>query len=486
MSELKTDNYKKMIWHITKREIYDNLNSLRFALTTVLLIALMVTNAVRHLREHPQRVQEYQGAVIESLNRLTAHADGSLYKLAQYGPGNFYKKPSPLHFCANGGESLLPDTVKVGKPPVFATDSDDNVLLEGIWSLSYPDANLQNKNVGPDVSQVDWAFIIGYVLSLIALLFTFDAFSGERERGTLRLMLANSVPRHTVLIGKFLGALLSISIPFILAVLMNLLLISTANAVHLTTEAWGRLGLIFFLALLYTSLFVALGLLISTRAQRSAVSLMILLLTWVTFVVFMPSTLASIASGFSPAVSFDEFWKQRNPVQENLWDKYEKWLWSSKLDDDTLRAKSEFYTEHVEREERRHEERLKYRTSQVHRAHAIASISPATLLQHLIEAFAGTGFERHLQFAGNVQRYAHQFREFIVDTDRGDPESLHIIGIREGMSQQSINSKSVPRFEDTLSLSQDFNAAAMEILLLALFVVVLLSGAYLAFVRVEV
>ena len=474
------------MWHITKREIYDNLNSLRFALTTVLLLALMVTNAVRHLREHPKRVQRYQDAVTESLDRLNARADDSLYKLAQYGPGNLYKKPSPLHFCANGSEPILPDTIKVEEPVVFATDSEDKVILKGVWNLSYPDANLQNKDVGPNVSQVDWTFIIGYVLSLIALLFTFDAFSGEREHGTLRLMLANSIPRHTVLIGKFFGALLSISIPFTLAVLVNLLLISTANAVHLPTEAWGRLGIIFFLALLYTSLFVALGLLVSTRVQRSAVSLMILLLTWVTFVAFMPSTLASIASSFSPAASFNEFWRQRNAVQEDLWDKYDEWLWSSQLDDRTLRGKSEFYTENAERSERWREERLKYRASQVYRSRAITGISPATLLQHLIERFSGTGFERHLQFVENAQRYARQLREFVVDTDRGDPESLHIIGVREGMSQKPIRPEGVPKFEDTLSLSKDFNTAAMELLLLALFVVVLLSGAYLAFVRAEV
>ncbi|MDE0690196.1 MAG: ABC transporter permease subunit [Candidatus Poribacteria bacterium] len=474
------------MWHIAKREIYDNLNSLRFALTTVLLLALMVTNAVRHLQEHPKRVQRYQSAVTESLNHLTDRANASLYTLAQYGPGNFYKKPSPLHFCANGGEPLLPDAVEVEEPPVFMTDAEGNRLLEGVWSLSYPDANLQNKDVGPDVSQVDWAFIIGYVLSLIAILFTFDAVSGERERGTLRLMLANAIPRHTVLIGKFLGALVSVSIPFILAVLVNLLLISTANTVHLTAEAWGRLGIIFLLALLYTSLFLALGLLVSTRVQRSAVSLMILLLTWVTFVVFMPSTLASIASSFSPAMSFDEFWKRRNPIQENLWDKYKEGLRSSKSDDGRLRAKSEFYTENAEREERWHEEQLKYRTSQVHRARAITSISPTTLLLHLIEAFAGTGFDRHLQFVGNTQHYARQFREFIVDTDRGDPKSLHIIGVREGMSQKPVSSAGVPRFEDTLSLSKDLNARAIEILLLALFVVVLLSGTYLAFVRAEI
>ncbi|MXY27743.1 ABC transporter permease subunit [Candidatus Poribacteria bacterium] len=474
------------MWHIIKREIYDNLNSLRFALTTVLLLALMVTNAVRHLREHPERVQRYQDAATQSLNRLRDRADDSFFTLAQHGPGNFYKKPSPLHFCAEGGETLLSDIVEVEEPHVFATDSEDNVLLQGAWSLSYPDANLQNKSVGPDVSQVDWAFIIGYVLSLLALLFTFDAFSGEREHGTLRLMLANSIPRHTVLLGKFLGALLSITIPFTLAVLVNLLLIATARTVHLTAEAYGRLGIIFCLALLYTSLFLALGLLVSARVQRSAVSLMVLLLTWITFVVFMPSTLASIASSFSPAESFDEFWDQRNPAQEDLWDKYREWLWSDELDDRTLRAKSDFYTENVERSERWRKERLKYQSAQMHRARAITSISPATLLQHLIEAFAGTGFERHLQFVENTQHYARQFREFIVDTDRGDPESRHIINVREGMSQKPVSPEAVPKFEDTFNLSKDFNTRAVEILLLGLFVVVLLSAAYLAFVRVEV
>ena len=87
-----------MIWHITKRELYDNLNSLRFALTTVLLLSLMLTNAVRHIREHPKRIQKYNDAVTKSLNGVTTHADDSLYKLAQQGPGNLDKKPSPLYF----------------------------------------------------------------------------------------------------------------------------------------------------------------------------------------------------------------------------------------------------------------------------------------------------------------------------------------------------------------------------------------------------
>ena len=79
------------MWHITKRELYNNLNSLRFALTTVLLLALMVTNAVRHIREHPKRVQKYHDAVTASMNLLTSRADDSLYTLAHEDPERFTK-----------------------------------------------------------------------------------------------------------------------------------------------------------------------------------------------------------------------------------------------------------------------------------------------------------------------------------------------------------------------------------------------------------
>ena len=84
-----------MIWHIAKRELYDNLNSLRFALTTVLLLALMLTNAVVHLREHPKRIQQYRAAVTDALNTLRART--ALYEIAQQGPGNlFHGTPSSL------------------------------------------------------------------------------------------------------------------------------------------------------------------------------------------------------------------------------------------------------------------------------------------------------------------------------------------------------------------------------------------------------
>ncbi len=467
-----------MIWHIAKRELYDNLYSLRFALATLLMLGLMLTNAVVHLREYPVLIQKYRTSTSDTLNTLKSQAN--LSELAQKGPGKLYKKPSPLLFCAGSGDPFLSQLID-GRYHPWNPNAQ-----KGFWALTYPSATPNLKDISPDVTKVDWGFIIGSVLSLIALLFTFDSISSEREQGTLRLMLANSIPRHTMLIGKFLGAFISINIPFILAVLANLLVISSSRFVNFDAEAWGRLGIIFVIAFLYTSLFLVLGLLVSARAQQSAVSLIILLLTWVCLVVFIPKIPASIVGRSSSPMSSNEYWKRVTLMQEQLWSEYGIWLWAPTLDNRTLARQSEFFNKATEQSEALNEKQLNQQISQVQRVRAITYISPTAIFQHLLESFAGTGFERHLQFIENAQRYTREYRQFVVDTDRADPQSLHTIGIREGMSQKPISPEAIPTFEDTLLLNRDFSTASTGILLLALYLVVLLSGSYLAFVRVQI
>jgi ABC-type transport system involved in multi-copper enzyme maturation permease subunit len=50
-------------------------------------------------------------------------------------------------------------------------------------------------------------------------MFVFDAICGEKERGTLKVLLSNSVPRDLVLLGKWIGGYISLAIPFLIALL---------------------------------------------------------------------------------------------------------------------------------------------------------------------------------------------------------------------------------------------------------------------------
>ena len=466
------------MWHIAKRELYDNLNSLRFALATVLLLALMLTNAVVYLREHPARTQAYHNAAANAIRTLESRST-SLYRLATRGPGDLHKAPSPLRFCAEGDEAFLP-THAFGSNYIR-----DIANVPAVWRMGYPQKTPNLRNIRPDFTTLDWAFIVGYVLSFVAILFTFDAISGELERGTLRLTLANPIPRHTVLIGKFFGVFISINIPFAIAVLMNLLLISTSDAVQLNAGAWGRLGILYGIVILYVCLFIALGLFISAAVKESGVSLVVLLLIWVSFVIFMPNTMASIGSRTSVPIAYMEFWNQRIRMSDEAREAYRDKYGDSQTPP-PVHVLGEYVTSEAQEHERFNEAYLKQQIAQGKSARTITRISPAAIVQRLFESFAGTGFERHLQFIENVQRYAREYREFVIDTDRADPASLHVVGIREGMSQKPVSPEAIPKFKDTLSLNRDFNTAATDLMLLVLFLGVLVSGAYLAFVRLEI
>ena len=214
-----------MIFHIVKRELYDHLSSLRFALTTLLILMLMVVNAVTYLGEYKQRMKKYQKNVAASRDRLKLHTD-TLYRLVLRGPGDLHKKPSPLTFCADGGEELLFGHVRGGtaRRTHLWKHGDISYQFTEIWRLVYPQASpdlifiapprSNTWNILPDFIKIDWGFVTAIVLSFMGILFTFDSISGEQEHGTLRLMLANSVSRNAVICGKFLGAFFSIAIPF--------------------------------------------------------------------------------------------------------------------------------------------------------------------------------------------------------------------------------------------------------------------------------
>ena len=200
-----------MIGHIIQREFFDHLNSLRFALTVIIMVALMVTNAVVHLQSHPDKVRAYSENITDSRDELQSQTE--LYELLKKGPGKLYKQPSALTFIADGGDAFLPrrGTTNWGS---WSRSASFSGQVRSIWSLDYPTANPNARDLRPKATKIDWVFTITYLLSFIPLLFTFDALSGERESGTLRLCLANPISRPALLVGKFLGTLIAVLIPF--------------------------------------------------------------------------------------------------------------------------------------------------------------------------------------------------------------------------------------------------------------------------------
>ena len=483
-----------MIWHIVTRELLDHLTSLRFALTTLILVVLMVTNAVVHLQIHPERVRKYSENVNTSHTELKSRTQ--LYTLLQKGPGKLYKRPSSLAFIADGGNAFLPNrTMNASSWRLYG--------FAGVWAMGVPRLNMEAiSNHRPTAVVIDWVFIITYLLSFIPLLFTFDALSGERERGTLRLCLANSISRPALLVGKFLGSLITVLIAFYFAVLFNLTIISTESWTQLGGADWGCVGLIVLIASCYVGIFVAVGLIVSAVTQESRLSLVILLLIWVTLVVFMPSTLGTLSTKWMPSVqTHHQFQTAKgtaiNQIRSDFLNKRQALIErrrlaetlqeeTAKVDTSELEIQQELVNKDMEIRERFNRQHFAAQSAQVLRARQITRCSPAAIVQYALESIAGTGFNRHLQFLENVNLHIRQFRNFIVEMDRADPESLHFVGIPKGMSEKPISPETIPIFEDKLTLQDTLNPAIVDILLLLLLLGVFLSGAFLVFLRSEV
>jgi ABC-type transport system involved in multi-copper enzyme maturation permease subunit len=485
-----------MLWHIVKREVYDNMLSLRFALTIALMLILMIVNAIVHLGEYEERIGEYRRHVSESLEEMRSRTD-QFHNLVLHGPGKLYKKPSPLAFCAGGEEAFLSGYAEGRR------GSDDygwrDSRAHEIWRLFYPQSRSNLRDVMPDFIKIDWAFLIAVVLSFIGILFTFDSISGERERGTLRLALANSVPRDTVLLGKFIGSFVSIAMPFLMAVLLNLLLLSISGGIQLGTGEWGRLGIVLLIAMVYISIFIALGLLVSSRIHHSSISLVILLLIWVVSVVLIPSTMGSMVRGLKPTMTRDEYLSRRLQLRYNLFAQYggrSGGRWGGPLFEEPLTREipptkavstwSQLLIKEAQAHEMLNEEHLNAQISQAKLARSITRASPAAIAQYAVESLAGTGLSRHLHFLEQVRRYASGFRQFLIQVDLADPESPHAIGVREGASEKLVNYDAIPKFEDQISFSGDLSAAITDITILFLFFAALFAGAFLSFLRVDI
>ena len=70
-------------------------------------------------------------------------------------------------------------------------------------------------------TSMDIVFIFEVVLSLLALIFAYDALAGEYERGTLRLVLTNSVRRGHILLAKYISAMFCLLVPLLMSLLLR-------------------------------------------------------------------------------------------------------------------------------------------------------------------------------------------------------------------------------------------------------------------------
>jgi ABC-type transport system involved in multi-copper enzyme maturation permease subunit len=314
----------------------------------------------------------------------------------------------------------------------------------------------------------DLAFLVSVVLSLLALLFTYDAVCGEKEDGTLRLVFSQGVSRSRFLLAKGLGAWLGLVVPLSIPLTLGVLVLVLAG-LPLQTGHWIRLGALLGASLLLFTFFIALGLLVSTLAKRSAHAFLSALLIWVLLVLIIPRAAVVTASQFMPVPAVAEIEGKVAAFSRDQMQAFTRSFLTASAgatcpvgsDHDELRAKTEARRQEMDQEvdafrDRLMEDMRSRRQTQERLAFRLARLSPVAAYQTAVMDLAETDVDLKMRFEDAARAFRSDFLSFTrkkeAESGGGDAVAIRI-GSRSGTSisrprqAARLDLTEVPRFE---------------------------------------
>jgi len=274
-----------MIFSIAKKDFLLNLVSSRFVIGFLLCLFLIPFTLMVTIDDYSEQLRIY------ALDRDNAEKEFKEVRVYSRLRPEIVKPPEPLSIFSGGISNNVGNRVKIwlGEIPLLATGKTtirDNPLLNSFFSI-------------------DFISIISIIMSLLALIFTYDLCPGEKEEGTLKLQLSNSISRYKILLGKVIGVYLTLLPIILFCYIFGIIFILISPNIQFSAGDWGRICLLFLTSLLFLSIFIFIGLFISTRVHSSRASIIVCLFIWVFFVFIIPNLSVYIAESFIKVQSQD-------------------------------------------------------------------------------------------------------------------------------------------------------------------------------------
>ena len=425
-----------------------------------------------------------------------------------------HRKPNPLSIFSVGAEKFGANMVNIELAnPIWPGQTQkrgsDNPFLSIFWT-------------------VDVIFIFKILLSILTILFAYNTISGEKEDGTLRLVLSNSIPRDTLVLGKYLGGMLSLFPIVLVSLIASLLIAQSSPATVFDGKDIVRVMLIFVLSLLYMSTWYLLGLLLSIWTEEATTTLILSMFIWVILTVVHSNVAAFAVEKFPPRVSKPEV--QFTQQASDIWDLFKKerdaYLkqkgydnvsdavsWNPEAEPGIVFSNSAFggwffkesynvtninradvsifqeilgYQEPLRIRYADKVQEILSRPGDIREANRrfadnIARISFADVYSFAVEAIAGTDRESYNDFLSGARNYKRELVTYLTDK--------RVFSSRQWFSsdQGKAELADLPVFQGyRLSFSESFSRASPDIFILLAWNIILFMGTYVSFLRYNV
>lgn len=460
------------------KEIREQIFTFKMVFYTSVLLAVMIINGFVFTINYNKKAIKYDEVRNENLTNIRSNSS-SLLNLLFY-KQKLIKPPSKYAFISEAEETVLPNGMRIN-----------------FFEESLPEF-YKGKNIFfAQFNSIDWMFILIYLIGFICIAFSYNAFSGEKEKGTLKLIFSNSVLKGKLIIGKLAGILICICIPFFTGCLINLIIIQMNPAISFGAADYAFIFLFLCAAIFFISLNILLGFFVSTLTSRPVHSLNMVLVLWIFLSIILPSISWISAKKMLDIPAQSKIAEQANNEIRKVMDskKYSmNWSsdWEGKAPNEEVYSRAE--GSKVRTNLRQGVWRSYYQDliSQTNLAILSSKLSPVSVFRFIGERISGNGYFGFLGFHDQVINYKNVFKNFAVEKDRQDKDSYHLMwdeawASKYFSSHKPVSFNEIPRFEYRKpSLMETLNNCIWDFLILVLWNIVLFTGTFAAFLRYDV
>lgn len=276
----------------------------------------------------------------------------------------------------------------------------------------------------------DLTFVLVYLLPLVVIALSYDLLSGERERGTLALILSQPVSLTTYTLGKAIPRAL-----VLLGMVLSLAVISPwlAGGDLSAPGAPARLGLYLLLIAFYTAFWFAAAAAVNAWGTTSAGNALVLMACWLTFIVIVPGFVSVGVDVLVPQPSRIELLNLAREVATEAEQEASKMEGDHAPDRDTLKGRYQATVKRSLEVQQELENTVKpvlaqfqsRLSEQQDMVNKLRFASPAIILYEGLTDIAGVGIERRAWFLRQVDAFAEQWRSFFAERAKnGQPVTV--------------------------------------------------------------
>lgn len=464
-----------MLKIIIEKELKEILGSTKFVFTFAVCSILILLTFYVGARNYQINKSQYEASTAENMRSMKDLSDWQSIRHKIFLP------PQPLSSLVGG----------------ISNDIGRNISMAGMGELVATESKYNEDPIYAVFRFLDLDFLFQIILSLFAILFTYNAVNGEKERGTLALTFANPIPRDKYIMGKLIGSFSALAIPLIIPMLLGSLLLP-ALGVPMAGQDWAKLFFIIISGFLYFGVFLSLSIFMSIVMKHSSNSFLMMLVIWIMSVVVLPRASVIIAGRAVDVPSVDEINSKKAKFSSQTFEEQFKKMSTFKATGEGQAAFQEFqkFLNELQEESSKktkvytdqlNEERNNRQSVQQDLAFGISRISPSACFSLAATNMAGTSLGLINDFLKQAVSYQDVFKKFQMNKTGATSGGAVMISMRSSDGEEKkIDPKELPQFTyNPPEFNKVIGKSIIDLAVLVIYNLIFFFGSFVAFLKYD-